>query len=189
MKKYSTRIEWALDHGFNENLTTFLYIGNTYPYKDQLKAAGAKFDKILKWHSPTAINLGEECPLVPAEMNFNDVYLFNSLIGNVEIKEHAEDTVSRVTVLDFSKSDSDFYGEEGQRYTETLHLESRLYFTSYYGEKVAYTFTLGNDVLVWFTDVWLDEDREDFTLTFTVKKHDIYHGRRQTIITRAREKK
>lgn len=188
MKKYSSRIEWALDHGFNKDLKTFLYIGNTYPYKEQLKAAGAKFDKLLKWHSPTAINLGTENPLIPAEMDFNDVYLFNPMIGTVEVKEHAEDTVSRIIIPDLPHKNSDFYGEVGQRYTETLHLENRSCYTSYYGDKVAYTFTLGENVLVWFTDVWLDEDVNDFTLAFTVKKHDVYKGRRQTIITRGKRK-
>ena len=189
MKKYNNRMEWCLDNGFNENLTTFLYIGNTYPYKDQLKAAGAKFDKILKWHSPTPINLGEKCPLIPAEMNFHDVYLFNPLIGTVEIKEHAEDTVSKIVIPNLPYKDSEYYGEIGKRYTETLHLENRSCYTSFYGDKVAYTFTLNGSVFMWFTDVWLSEDKENFRLAFTIKEHNLYRGCRQTIITRAREVK
>ena len=180
MKKYNNRMEWCLDNGFHENLTTFLYIGNTYPYKDQLKAAGAKFDKILKWHSPTPINLGEKCPLIPAEMSFHDVYLFNPLIGTVEIKEHAEDTVSKIVIPNLPYKDSEYYGEIGKRYTETLHLENRSCYTSFYGDKVAYTFTLNGFVFMWFTDVWLSEDKENFRLAFTIKEHNLYRGCRQS---------
>lgn len=43
-------------NGINkEDNTTYVYLGNTYEIKDELKSKGAKFDKDLKWHSKELI--------------------------------------------------------------------------------------------------------------------------------------
>lgn len=43
-------------YGINEeDNTTYIYLGNTYEIKDELKAKGAKFESYLKWHSKELI--------------------------------------------------------------------------------------------------------------------------------------
>jgi len=53
--------EFFAKRGINEDGTTFIYLGNVYPVKDELKAKGATFDNIIKtWHSKNAIE-GYRC--------------------------------------------------------------------------------------------------------------------------------
>lgn len=43
-------------YGINqEDDTTYVYLGNTYPIKNELKEKGAKYDNILGWHSKDLI--------------------------------------------------------------------------------------------------------------------------------------
>ncbi len=50
----------AKKYGFNENGVGYVYTGNTYDIKEQLRQGGAKFNVELHWISPRPIQ-GYEC--------------------------------------------------------------------------------------------------------------------------------
>ena len=58
-KKYIEKrnVKFLEKHGINEDYSTYVYIGETYSVKEDLKAKGAKFDSELsKWHSRELID-------------------------------------------------------------------------------------------------------------------------------------
>ena len=44
------RKDWLIKEGFSEDGFTFVFLGDTYKIKEQLKELGAKFDYVLNWH-------------------------------------------------------------------------------------------------------------------------------------------
>lgn len=64
---------WMLNNGFNRNCyCIFCLKGRTYPYKDQLKAAGWKYSKILGWNGPI-------CYEYPVDKLNVEMYFFDDL--------------------------------------------------------------------------------------------------------------
>ena len=178
-------------HGFNENGETFVILGNTFEIKDELKAAGCKFDYVLGWHSPKMLD-GHNLLKLTAE----DVFEKNAIDTYIQTTERDADVMDKIKAandeLARRNDTSEYIGEIGKRMELTLTLERRTWFEteSYAGYGMTTTWIHcfkdehGN-VLVWKTSNCLDiEEGETIKCKATIKDHSVYRNKKQTLITR-----
>lgn len=176
------------NYGLNADGRTWLVIGNTYEIKDELKAAGAKFNNLLGWHFDRAEN-GFNCFEIyiadvghkndVGEWHFNDTCEIDELIA-AKRAEHAPKTAS------------EYVGKLGEKFEGVLTFKGvfkyKTHFT-YYGEtNYIYKFADKNgNTIVWKTSTFHNlNDEEKYTVKGTIKEHSEYKGDRQTILTRCK---
>lgn len=177
-KAFSKWLNW---NGFNEDGDTYLIFGNTYPIKDKLKVAGCKFSKILLWHGPAAVDVPEDCYV--EKINWSDVYDWNEEAGDMLLTEKGDQFLTDM----FSKNSIGvFIGEIGERLRNLkVVFEKDIEFEGAYGHSHSYHFNADGAQLTWFTTKDLDlEEGEQYTLTGTVKKHEIYGNVKTTYLNR-----
>lgn len=173
--------KWLKWNGFNEDGDTYLIFGNTYPIKDKLKVAGCKFSKILLWHGPAAVDVPEDCYI--EKINWSDVYDWDEEAGDMRLTEKGEQFLTDI----FSKNSLGiFVGEIGERLRNLKAVfEKDIEFEGVYGHSHSYHFNADGAQLIWFTTKDLDlEEGEQYTLTGTVKKHEIYGNVKTTYLNR-----
>lgn len=189
--------EFLKRNEFDETGITYCAVGNTYEIKDELKAAGFKFNNFLGWHkaeydgnfrvTPIAI---EDC----GEMNdFGEYVGFN--YGVVDMLKEINENVTRKT------SPSEYQGEVGQKITFNVADYKALYNKSgptnwIAGATVYKIVDEDGNVYTWATNklfhehYWNNNNEEidavAKTITATVKDHKEYKGERQTVITRGK---
>lgn len=180
--------KWLKRNGFSEDGVTWIVTGNTYDIKDDLKAAGAKWNGLLGWHLdhdpevwPTfTVTTGDVCRTSLAGQLFWDDYCdIADLIAELREKHRPQ-------------SGSEYLGTVGEKLTVRAKLTGvftyRTHF-SYQGEtNFIYKFTdeEGN-ILTWKTACWLGLDEgTEYEITGKVKEHSEYKGDKQTVLTRCK---
>ena len=180
----NNRKKWLEKNQWTPEGKTYVVAGDSYSIKDELKEHGFYYDPILRWHKADPGEYKDRC----VEVNLDDVvemsawgqghYLTSaqSFVNNL-LNPKAEDEVP-----------SEWIGEVGQRLPLTVTLVRKGYCTTRFGGTNIYSFKCdGNDV-TWFSTVVLDKEIGDtFKIKATIKSHDEYKGRHQTLITRAKE--
>lgn len=177
---------WLEFNGFNEDGETYLIFGNTYPIKDELKAAGCKFSKELKWHGPAAVEVPEDCYI--ERIQWSDVYDWNEATCEMKFSEEGENFLNGV----FSKNTTGmFIGEIGERLRNMSAIFERMVpYSSSYGDANIYHFNVDGAQLVWLTSVYKDlEEGETYNLSGTVKDHKVYGNVKTTYLNRCTIKK
>ena len=174
------KLAFAKEHNFNDDLITYVVVGDTYSIKNTLKSAGFKFDKVLNWHNAEAA--GFEC----IEIKFDDVYDWNVEAATATYKENAADIVKAARTP--AAPASDYYpGEIGDRIRKiavTL-ISARTIETSYGVSNLFQFVDSANHIFTWFTNADKDwEVGEVFTFSGTIKKFNCYNGSNQTVVTR-----
>ena len=177
-KAFSRWLKW---NGFNEDGETYLVIGNTYPIKDELKAEGYKFSKELKWHGPAAVDVPEGCFI--EKIHWSDVYDWNDEAGEMWRTEKGNNFLSEI----FSKnSEGEYLGEIGERLRNIpVVFEKMVTFEGNYGLAHIYKFKAEGAQLSWFTECIKDlEEGEQYVLSGTVKKQEVYGNIKTTYLSR-----
>lgn len=175
--------KWLERNGFNEYGTTYIVYGNTYPFKEELKARGYKFSKELKWHGPAAVDVPEDCYI--DEVRWSDIYRWNEV---TLCEEFTDEGFEFLENLFASHSDGEYVGEVGERLRNIeVVFNGSSQFDGYYGTTNVYRFTHNGAQLVWFTQTEKDfEENEHYLLTGTVKDHKIYRNTKTTYLSRCR---
>lgn len=180
-RKAKAFTRWLERNGFNENEETYLIYGNTYPIKDMLKEAGCKFSQELKWHGPAAVEVPEDCYI--EKIHWSDVYNWNAdaldMWRTEEGNKFLEDIFSSHTL-------GEYVGEIGERLRNiTVTFVKMIEFTGQYGVGRVYRFNYDGCTLSWFTEVSKDlEEGATYTLSGTVKKHQVYGNEKTTQLSR-----
>ena len=189
--------EFLKRNEFDETGVTYCAVGNTYEIKDQLKAAGFKFNSFLGWHkaeyddnfrvAPVKI---EDCV---EENEFGEYTGFN--YGVVEMLKAINENVTRKTSV------SEYVGEVGDKITIEVAEFKALYEksgpTPWISGSTVYRIVDNNgNIYIWATGSLLHEhfwrsngdevDAVANTIKATVKEHKEYKGERQTVITRGK---
>lgn len=174
------KLAFAKEHNFNDDLITYVVVGDTYSIKDTLKSAGFKFDIVLNWHNVEAA--GFEC----IEIKFDDVYDWNVEAATATYKENAADIV-RAARTPAAPASNYYPGEIGDRIRKiavTL-ISARTIETSYGVSNLFQFVDTAHHILTWFTSADKDwEVGEAFTFSGTIKKFNCYNGSNQTVVTR-----
>lgn len=174
-------VKWLERNGFDEEGNTYIFYGNTYPIKDQLKEAGCKFSKELMWHGPAAVDVPEDCFV--EKIHYSDVYNWHEEDCDMWKTEEGAKFLADV----FSKHALGIYlGEIGERLRDlSVVFEKAISFDGNYGPSHSYRFSCDGAQLTWFTTKELDlEEGERYTLTGTVKKHQVYGNVKTTYLNR-----
>lgn len=181
-------IDTYKSYGMSESGEVWVVLGNTYSIKEMLKTAGARFNCQFGWHFdhetdayPTAKLTAEECGWFNTYgewyMRYDEKVesLINKLNAEYATKQNASNPSNHV-------------GEVGQRIKNVkLTLVRASFFESHYGTGAFYTFKDENDnELVWKTSPQDLDKGTTYVVTFTVKEHSEYQGKKQTNITRCK---
>lgn len=179
------KAKWLSDNGFDAEGNTFLYVKeDSYQKKDELKAAGYKYNPVLKWHGTAAGGFEEATEI----HNVEEFYQLTAW-GTYTLLRDAASKVESIIEASRPASTSEWFGAIGKRFKEVPVTLVGIYgFQGQYGYSQVVKFqTETGDVLTWFTSVNIPvEVGENCFLTGTVKKWDEYRGERTTIITRAK---
>lgn len=179
------RTKWLSDNGFDAEGNTFLYVKeDSYQKKDELKAAGYKYNPVLKWHGPAAGGFEEATEV----HNVEEFYQLTAWGAYTMLKDAASKVES---IIEASRpaSTSEWIGEVGEKLCDVaVTLVSVHGFEGKFGYSQVVKFeTEEGNVLVWFTGVDIKiEVGDSCFLTGTVKKHDQYKDQKTTIVTRCR---
>ena len=192
---------WFEKNGFDpKTRETYVVIGeNTYAIKDELKAQGYKYNKLLGWHGPTLVELPKEYHCCKVE--FNDVAAeitldeLRAACGGTIPKNYQQIRYGfKAGCIDFMKelkskyikTYTQFYDCEcGDRIEIKCKLEKSNSFNGRYGISYVYSFVADDKYLfTWFTSKKLDIKNDYVTLIGTVKEHNEYNGNCQVLLTR-----
>lgn len=179
--------EWFEKNGFNEAGLTYCVFGDdTYAIKDKLKEMGCKYSPILKWHSPIPLDVPVGYGMFGVQ--FNDILQWDYKTNNAFYLESAKAYIDRKFAEAEGPSLSEYVGQIGDRLRNiTAVYKSCRGFAGRYGWTNIYTFTVGDDVLVWFTATSLNiEPGTTVDLTGTVKCHEEFRGVKTTQLSRCK---
>lgn len=180
--------KFLLKNGFNEDGITYVVLGDTYKIKEELKAAGAKFNPFLRWHF-TSKNDTYPCIKVSieeiAEKTNEDLWSIDDY--------YAMDYIENLLKKNAPKTNSDYIGNIGDTIELKVTLEKiHTYEThySYYGElNFIYKFSdKDGNTLVWKTSGKDIEEGQEFIIKGKIKEHSEYKGDKQTVLTRCKIK-
>ena len=192
--------EFYSRNGFNSEGKTYVVLGNTFDIKEELKAQGAKWDRISRhWHMPTQPEGREFLELTADDMYFPDaagVYDWrNQRLNPVEGKENYTDTIYKAEQsLKAKESTSQHVGEIGEKLTvEVTYIHTSGWendYGGYWSCNMTYLHTFKDEqgnVFIWKTGKCIEADYgTKFTLKGTVKDHSEYTGVKQTALTRCK---
>lgn len=176
--------EFFKKEGFDDNGRTWVVIGKTYDIKDELKAAGAKFNNIFGWHFARADN-GFNC----FEISVEDIGQKND-VGEWCFKNTCaiDDFVSAKQSEYAPKSKTEYVGNISEKLSASVVFVDVFSYTThytYYGEThFIYKFADENgNVFVWKTTAFHDLTAGNtYTIKGTVKEHSEYKGEKQTTL-------
>lgn len=187
-KAISERADKLAKLGFGKEGETFvLYrvVGNTFPIKDQLKEAGARFNPCVGWYFAEEKPQWECQRLTEAEVLDDSVYI------NWKSRQVVEPLWTERNRA-AQESTSEWQGTVGARIEVEVHIdrrfESQFVITSW-KHTTSYMYLMtdkdGNKYK-WSTSKYFNEG-EDVKLKGSVKEHAEYKGIKQTVLTRCSE--
>lgn len=168
-------------NAFNDNLETFLVMGNTFDIKEELKKKGAKFSPELGWHFDH-----EEPGYILEKVTYNEVGK-NTPDGKLILDyENAPKLVKKLQEKYLEPTSSEWVGEIGEKrsfYTKLKNIHS---FQGAFGYTDALTFEdEDGNTIVWFTSHGKPfEIGNEYYLRGTIKAHRIFREDKQTVINR-----
>lgn len=204
------RKAWMEKEGFNEDGKTWLFLGNTYEIKEQLKEIGAKFNPILGWHINHEVEGYKTlvCDVIElTEMDYKgDIDYRRSYTpegGDPEYDSYCfrarVDEMKKEALTNLCRQDgevvSEYIGNVGDRLDFEAELINCFTFEvpGYLGWETEmmhiYKFkTAEGNIVVWKTTSYLNpyfnDNQTHFIFKGTVKEHSEYKGEKQTVINR-----
>ena len=180
-----TKTRWYENNNFNSQGETFLFLGDTYAMKEDIKAAGGSFNGILGWHIDHEVEGYQFLKVTAEEVAYESLHegwvLSFEVAGNLKDRCKAEyDRLNGV-------KPSEFVGQVGDKLELELTYLSQATFESTYGTTFVHTFKDANDnVFVWKTGSPLGFEHKNsweavqqgtkLSLKGTIKAHSEYRG-------------
>lgn len=164
--------------GFTDGFITIIK-GDSYPFKDFLKAEGAKYSKLWGWY------FGSQQDIPQLAASLEAVRLDWDLVGQENGLLKSESIIkAEVAKLLYEPSASKFVGEIGDRIEIEVVVKRAVPLEGYYGG-VIFTFEDDDEnVFVWKTQPRPIEVGSRIRLRGTIKAHNIFRDVEQTILTR-----
>ena len=181
---------------------TYIVLGDTYAIRENLKAAGAKFNYLLGWHFPEPNDKYETAELtkdtVLCEASDEVMTLLRELPNGILdwpwdpyiVQEYVAKLQDEYKARTAPKTE--FFGAVGQKVELVLSLERRSSYETQWGTATIYAFVDDKGRhFIWKTSTWLEamdnaNAGDKFILKGTIKEHSEYKGRKQTVLTRCK---
>ncbi len=178
-KAEETRAAWLEKNQFDADGNTFVFVGDTYAIKDELKALGAKYDCSMGWHISKPVD-GYEMK----KLNINDIAtatLYGYTIDYVKVD-------TQLAPPQEEQKESNYFGNVGDKVELIVTLDFIAYWESIYGTTYVYNFVdADGNVFVWKTSKGTAiENKKQVALKGTIKEHSEYKGVKQTTLTRCK---
>lgn len=194
----NTQAKFLAKEGFNSDGYTYLFLGDTYSVKDQIKSLGGKFDYTLGWHIDHEVDGFQFLKIhidEVAEPDLYEGYAYKQNISN-ELESRKRNEYNNANSI----TPSEWVGEVGQKIEIEAVLTNIGSYESTFGWTRVYTFTDDNDNdFIWKTTSW---DNFDYSagknileigdraaISGTIKDHNEYRGVKQTVLTRCKVNK
>ena len=174
---------WMEKNGFDAEGATYIITGDSYSIKEELKAAGWKFDSVLLWHKADPAGYDDR-----VQKFYDNELIEYSAWGEGHFKTGAKEYIMK-KMLPVEVQDLTYVGEIGEKLKKVPVTYARHNsFCGRYGLTNIYEFKDGDmNHLVWFTAKDIDFEVGDILyLDGTVKEHKDYNGIPQTIVTRCK---
>lgn len=178
------RLKWLSDNEFTKEGKTYVITGDSYSIKDDLKENGFRYNPVLKWHKADPGNYKDRV----VEIDINDI-AEASAWGEYHYLTSAQSFVAqKIAPEQEETAPSEWVGTVGDKIAVTVTFVRKGWCDNRFGGSNIYTFrdTDGNEI-VWFTSVLMDKEVGDtFNIKATVKAHNEYKGKKNTVISRAK---
>lgn len=186
------KAEWLEREGFNADGKTYVFLGNTYEIKDEIKALGGQFDRYLNWHIANPVDGYQFLEIDVEEVTIEsmyDGYVYDYdkwLTADIETRRKTKWNQENI-------ADAGYYGNVGDKinldvtYVGYNSWENN--YGYYGGVTFLYTFEMDGHTFIWKTSKFMcDEINEGDTITIsgTIKEHSEYNGIKQTVLTRCK---
>lgn len=193
--------KYLKSRGFSVEGFAWIVMGKTFEIKDQLKAAGARWDNTFGWHFdhettefPT-IRISIEDKLTRLNQDADD---YEDTIGNYyndgtlsfgdewPITLYINELREQWEINNAPKTE--WYGSIKDKVDMKVKLVRRGNYDTMYGTTFVYTFEdIKGHQLVWKTGTWLEQEvGSQVALKGTIKAHSEYKGIKQTELTRCK---
>ena len=187
--------KFFIREGFDHNGETYIVLGNTYKIREELKAAGCKYNDLLGWHSDTDLT---DYPTHHISLHDTIVYegneypiLFENEFGEFYYRVeylffHQYLDKIRKEYTNTSKSKAGYFGEIGEKVDLTLKCVAYYGFDTQFGTTFIWKFVDSeNHVFIWKTGKYIDnfESGVEMHIKGTIKDHNEYNGEQQTVLT------
>lgn len=192
--------EYLHRQGFSADGKTWVVMGETYSRKDELKAAGCKWNPEFGWHFDHEVT-GFDTVVVSIEdriPSWDDSDDYTDLIGQYSndgtlyfipsgfIQDYVK-SLREQYVADHAPK-TEYFGSVGDKVELILTLTHIGGYDTMYGFTSVYTFADDEGhQFVWKTGCYLDQSEgSKLTVRGTIKAHSEYRGARQTELTRCK---
>ena len=178
------RLKWLSDNEFTKEGKTYVITGDSYSIKDDLKENGFRYNPVLKWHKADPGNYKDHV----VEIDINDI-AEASAWGEYHYLTSAQSFVAqKIAPEQEETTPSEWVGTVGDKITATVTFVRKGWCDNRFGGSNIYTFRDANgNQIVWFTSVLMDKEVGDtFNIKATVKAHNEYKGKKNTVISRAK---
>lgn len=166
-----------------DNDSIVIFRGNTFPIKDELKAAGAKYNPLWGWWFKTM----DDVPILPDGIDPLILDWKSVALSESEMKSE-EEIKATVDTLLFPESDwvGDFVADIGDRVSVYLNVDRVVTLQNSGAQMFVMYDDLGN-MYVWTTGTYPDmEAGKTYNIRGTMKDKRVYKGQRQNVLTRCK---
>ena len=195
--------KYLKSRGFSAEGLAWVVMGNTFEIKDQLKAAGARWDNTFGWHFdhevaefPTVrISIEDKLTRLSFESpeeSYDDKIGHYWADGTLDFGDEWPITLYIKELREKWEADNapktEWYGSIKDRVDLEVKLVRRGSYDTMYGTTFVYTFEdAQGHQLVWKTGTWLEQEVDSqVALKGTIKAHTEYKGTKQTELTRCK---
>lgn len=186
---------WLADHGFTPDGFTYIFLGDTYEAREQLKESGAKYFTSIGWHADHEVDGFLSLKIHVDEIAVKTSWGYYNVFATEEHwkakKEAAYKQLAGV-------KESEYVGNVGDKVELELTLVRTGFYNGFRGMTTA-VYTMKDaegNLFTWKTTSNLERVEngefiminkgDHFTLKATIKEHSEYKGEKQTVLTRCR---
>ena len=195
--------KYLKSRGFSAEGLAWVVMGNTFEIKDQLKAAGARWDNTFGWHFdhevpefPT-VRISIEDKITRLSMEYQEETYEDKIghywaDGTLDFGDEWPITLYIKELREKWEADNapktEWYGSIKDKVDLEVKLVRRGSYDTMYGTTFVYTFEdAQGHQLVWKTGTWLEQEVDSqVALKGTIKAHTEYKGTKQTELTRCK---
>ena len=167
--------------GFDNGYIT-IFKGDQSLYEDWFKSSNARYSTMFQWYIVSTEEVPEDLPngLEPVRLDATEIF-----VGETQDLLPEATRKYNIEKLLYGDNTSDYFGEVNTRYDLVLRCTFVKSTDGVYGSQNFHVFEdKDGNIFTWNTNARLLEVGKIYSCRGTVKAHEIYKTRRQTVLSR-----